>query len=314
MPPARPLSPPTLAALFDQCRNWGRWGPADQRGTLNYLTPEQTRRATALVREGVTVSCALPLATTPDPHNPFPVLHHMLGDGDLEGATGSSDWFAVQPHGRSVTHLDALCHIFYRGQMYNGVPASQVTVRGAAANGIENVRTGIVGRGVLLDLPRWQGRGWLEPGEAITVENLERAEQQARVQVGEGDLLLVRTGQQARARSGAPSPPPLPGRFPLPPLAGLEWTTLPWLHERRIALLGGDTFSDCVPSGYTGAEGLPIHLVGIVAMGLHLLDNADLEALSEACAARGRWEFLLVISPLILERGTASPVNPLAIF
>ncbi|MDW8255276.1 MAG: cyclase family protein [Chloroflexota bacterium] len=310
---ARPLSRTMLDDLVTRCSNWGRWGPDDQRGTLNFLRPEQVRRAAALVRDGITVSCALPLATRPGPQNPFPVLHHMLGDGDLENASGATDWFALAPHGSTITHLDALCHIFYQGRMYNGRSASMVTVRGAGAGAIDTVRDGIVGRGVLLDIPRQRGVQWLEPGEAITVEDLERAAAAEGVALEDGDLLLVRTGRHARARAGVPPPPP-PGPLPMLPLAGLEWTTLPWLHERKIALLGGDNYSDCVPSGFEGPQGLPIHTVGIVAMGLHLLDNADLEALAAACAERGRWEFQLIIAPLILEGGTASPVNPLAVF
>ncbi|GIW07155.1 MAG: cyclase [Dehalococcoidia bacterium] len=314
MAQARSLSQAALDDLFKRCMNWGRWGPDDQRGALNFLRPEHVRRAASLVRDGVAVSCALPLATTPGPQNPFPVLHHMLSDGDLDNASGSTDWFALAPHGPTITHLDALCHIFYKGRMFNGVPASKVTARGAGAGSIDTVRGGIVGRGVLLDIPRLRGVDWLEPGEAITVEDLERAEQAEGVTVGEGDLLLVRTGRHARVRAGAPPPPPIPGPVPMLPLAGLEWTTLPWLHERKIAILGGDNYSDCTPSGFEAPQGLPIHTVGIVAIGLHLLDNADLEALATACAERGRWEFQLVIAPLILERGTGSPVNPIAIF
>lgn len=314
MAQARPLSAAALDDLVAQCSNWGRWGPDDQRGALNFLRPEHVRRAAALVRDGVTVSCALPLATTPGPQNPFPVLHHMLGDGDLDNAAGSADWFALAPHGPTITHLDALCHIFYKGRMYNGLPASRVTVRGASAGAIDTVRGGIVGRGVLLDIPRLRGVEWLEPGEAITIDDLERAEKAEGVTVGEGDLLLIRTGRHARARAGMPPPPPIPGPVPMLPLAGLEWSTLPWLHARNIAMLGGDNYSDCTPSGFEAPQGLPIHIVGIVAMGLHLLDNADLEALAVACAERGRWEFQLIIAPLILERGTGSPVNPVAVF
>ncbi|MFN8534968.1 MAG: cyclase family protein [Dehalococcoidia bacterium] len=310
----RPLSASQLDDLFKRCQNWGRWGSDDQRGALNFLHPEHARRAAALVQDGVAVSCALPLATTPSPHNPSPVLHHMLSDGDLPDATGSSDWFALGPHGSTITHLDALCHFFYQGKMFNGYPASLVTARGAAAGSIETVRGGIVGRGVLLDIARLRGVDWLEPGEAITIEDLTAAEVAAGLEVGEGDLLLVRTGRHARTRAGAPPPDPIPSPVPQSRLAGLEWTVLPWLHERRIALLGGDNYSDCTPSGLEQPQGLPIHIVGIAAIGLHLLDNADLEALGGACAERGRWEFQLTIAPLILERGTASPVNPIALF
>ncbi|MEN8183951.1 MAG: cyclase family protein, partial [Myxococcota bacterium] len=177
---------------------------------------------------------------------------------------------------------------------------------GALELGVHELRDGIVSRGVLLDVPRLRGLDWLEPGDPIHPEELEAAERNASLRVEAGDLLLVRTGRWAYRRAhGAWDPHER--------LAGLHASCLPWLHERRVAALGSDAVSDVVPSGVEGHR-LPIHGIAIPILGLHLLDNLDLEGLGRACPEEGRWEFLLTIAPLVIERGTASPVNPIALF
>jgi kynurenine formamidase len=287
--------------------NWGKWGPQDQLGALNYITIDKRTRAASLVREGTTVSLSLSLPTAPSPDNPTPVTHLVVQSGEAAGAPYSADYFAIAPHGLATTHLDALCHVFYQGKMYNGYPASDVTSRGAKNGAIHALKDGIVGRGVLLDIPRATGKQWLELKEPIFPEDLAAAEKAQHIQVEEGDVLFVRTGRFARMRAQGPWSGMREG------LAGLHAACLPWLHERRIAALGCDGVSDVIPSGYQKGS-MPIHLVCIVAMGVHLIDNCDLEMLGEACAARSRWTFFLMVSPLVLYRGTASPVNPLAVF
>lgn len=307
--PAREMNEEELNALFDRVKNWGRWGEEDERGALNYITSETTAAAAALVSLGHTVSCALDLATQPGPGNPTPVSHYMVRGGDVEAHTSSADYFAVASHGISITHLDALCHIFNRGKMYNDRPQSMVTSSGALANSIESGRDGIISRGVLLDIPRLIGREWLEPGDAIYTEDLEAAEKAQGVTVGEGDVLLIYTGRHARAAAHPTDEVGLQTR-----LAGLHVSTLDWIHERRIALLGCDGVSDAAPSGAGGAYRIPVHSIAIPAMGLHLLDNADFTALAATCAELQRYAFMFVLAPLRLARGTASPVNPIAVF
>ena len=303
--PAKPISQSEVEALFEQVKNWGRWGPDDEKGALNFITPEKRLQAGALVKEGTTVSCSLPLATQPGPGNPVPVAHHMVRTGDA-GGDSCSDYFAIAPHGMANTHLDALCHYFYKGQMYNGYPASRITSEGASVNSIEVAQDGIVSRAVLLDIPRLKGLDRLEPGEAIYVDELEAAEMSANLKVEEGDILLVRTGRFAKPVTGG-------GWSPGSGLAGLHGTCIPWVHQRGVAALGADGVNDVIPSGLEGSSS-SFHLIAIPGIGLHLLDNCDLELLAEACASRGRWEFMLVLAPLKLIRGTASPVNPIAVF
>lgn len=298
-----PLTPSEILAFHQSLSNWGRWGERDQLGALNLIDPAKRVAAAASVRSGRIVSCARPLPTEPAADNPSPVVHLMTATASEQYG---GDYFAIASHGFATSHIDALCHIFHQGALYNGYPIERVTAHGALELGIHELRDGIVSRGVLLDVPRALGVDFLEPGTPILVDDLERAEADAGMCVEPGDVLLVRTGRWAcRAARG-----PWDSRVLL---AGLDASCLPWLHARGVAALGSDGVSDVLPSRIEGMW-LPVHTVAIVAMGLHLLDNLDLDGLAGACAAEGRWTFLLTVAPLVLTRGTASPVNPIATF
>lgn len=289
--------------------NWGRWGPEDELGTMNYITPAKRKAAAALVSEGVTVSCARQLHYDLAPDAIQPARHFMSSSGEgvnPEGHGGSSDVFLIGPHGYTITHVDALSHIFWQGKMYNGFPAKLVSTReGATRHSIEALGLGVVTRGVLLDIARLQGREWLEAGEGIFPDELEAAERAQSVRVESGDVLLVRTGWFKRRNQQGPIQA---AQHP-----GLHAACLPWLHERQVAMIACDTANDANPSGYERWS-IPVHTVGITAMGLWLMDNCNHEDLAVACANFSRWAFLLVIAPLKLKNGTGSPVNPLAIF
>lgn len=299
----QPLTRDQFLDLHRTLSNWNRWGAHDQLGALNLITPEKRVAAARLVRSGRSVSCARPLPTVPAADNQTPVVHLMTATA-TEGYGG--DYVALAPHGYSTSHIDALCHIFHDDRMYNGYPAARVTGRGALELAIDALRDGIVTRGVLLDAAGARGADALEPGEPIFVDDLERAEESAGVRASDGDVLLVHTGRwRHRAKHG--------GWKAHERLAGLDASCLPWLHARGVAALGCDGVSDVLPSRIDGVA-LPVHSVALVAMGLHLIDNLELGRLAEACAAEQRWEFLLTVAPLVLERGTASPVNPIATF
>jgi kynurenine formamidase len=300
------LSVDEVKRLYDKISNWGRWGKEDQRGALNYISPQKRASAARLVDSGEIVSLSLPLSTQSGPDNPQPVQHMMLHAGPPGYA--SLDYFAIAPHGMAFTHLDALCHVFWQGKMYNGFSEREVGRFGARRCAIDVTRDGVMSRGVLLDIPRTKKVVWLELREAIYPEDLEAAEKLGNLQVGEGDILLIRTGRhKRRAVQGAWDP----RREGLP---GLDASCLEWLYARKIAVLGCDAVSDIAPSPYGAEMGLPIHVGTLVIQGIHLIDNADFEALSAACERHQRYEFLFSMAPLILERGTASPVNPLALF
>jgi kynurenine formamidase len=301
--PRAPLSAAEVGTFHQTLSNWGRWGARDQLGALNLITPAKRTAAAALVRSGRTVSCARPLPTEASADNPNPVVHLMSGTAT---ENYGADYVALAPHGFATSHIDALCHIFNDGKLYNGYPTDSVTAHGALELGIHELHDGVVSRGVLLDVPRARGVEFLAPGEPIFVDDLERAEARCAVRVTEGDVLLLHTGRWTYRDAHGPW-------NARESLAGLDASCLPWLRERGVAALGCDGVSDVLPSRIEGMT-LPIHTVAIVAMGLHLIDNLDLRRLAAACATEGRWEFLLTIAPLVLRRGTASPVNPIALF
>jgi kynurenine formamidase len=302
-----------MERTFEAVKNWGRWGAEDERGALNLITPARRAAAARLVEDGTLVSCARELATAPSPENPNPAQHMMLVAADardsvVPGLETSMDYVGVAFHGMAVSHLDALCHVFVDGRMYNGFAAEEVKSIGAFRNNVMSAADGIVGRGVLLDIPRLRGTAWVEPGAAIEPAELEAAETKQGVRVEEGDVLLVATGRDARREARGVWDLAAEG------LAGLHPECIPWLHERGVAVLGSDGVSDPIPPNAAPGWVLPIHQCCLVAMGVHLLDNLRLDRLMTACAERSRWAFFFSAAPLRIERATGSPLNPLAVF
>lgn len=305
-----------ILSWFQSLSNWGRWGPDDERGTLNLITPEKRLQAAALIRDGIVISCARTIGYEPAADNQTPARHFMLSSGESAspvniGRTGATDAYLLQPHGASMTHLDAPAHSIVRSDpsqpwtLYNGKPGRLVTTTsGATVGSIELAGGGIVSRGVLLDIPRLKGVPWLEASDPIFPEDLEAAEAAEGVRVEPGDILFARTGFPHRRAELGPRPTS-------DGVCALQPACLPWLHERDVAVLGADTGNDVMPAQYPKI-GLPIHGVGMGAMGLWILDNPDYEELSATCARLGRWEFQVVIAPLKLANATGSPVNPLA--
>jgi kynurenine formamidase len=299
------------AELFEQSKCWGRWGADDERGALNLLTPERVQRAAGLVLTGEVVACGRELAVQPAADNPNPALHHMTLAGDMagrehRGLQASLDFVGVSFHGMAVSHIDALCHVFVAGQMYNGFPASDVRSVGARRGSIEAAFGGIVGRGVLVDIPRLRGVPWLEPAAEILPAELDEACAAQNVTIEPGDIILIATGRDFRRAEHGPWAPNDPG------LAGLHPECVPWLIERDPAVLGCDGVSDVLPAN-PHAWSMPVHQCLLVGMGVHLLDNLRLDALALACAAANRWEFLFTVAPLQIGGGTGSPANPLAV-
>jgi kynurenine formamidase len=303
------VSEDEFRALFRSVCAWGRWGADDERGALNQLTPERVVAASRLVRSGETVTLGLPLNTHPGVANPEPAVHRMtmLGNTDIGSGTLRfvKDYIGVDYHNDGHSHLDALCHVAFDGAFYNGRTSGSVTAAGSAANTVEGVKHGLVGRGVLLDVPRVRRVPWLEPGEDVFREDLEAAEGEQGVTVAPGDILLVRTGHSRRLAHQ---------RWDTQTAkAGLHPTVATFLTERDIAALGSDGNSDTAPSSTEGIA-FPMHVLALNAMGIHLLDYLQFEDLAAACEREGRWEFLFATAPLRIVGGTGSPLNPTAIF
>jgi len=294
-----------VLGLFGTLSNVGRWGPEDERGTLNHIRPEDRVAAASLVRTGQVISLGRDLSRRQSSKNPIPLVHRMLFDGAHAEVISAIDQMEIAPHGWETTHLDGTGHIFHRGMMWNGRPArDHVGFEGMTFGSVYAHRDGIVTRGVLLDIPRTRGVDYLPATEGIHVEDFDAAEQLAGTRVRTGDAIIVRGGIAAYEAVQGETAPGL--------MAGVEPDCLPWIWEREVALYGGDC-ADRGPSGYPSLP-VPLHQVGMVAMGLCILDNVEVEALARHCAATGVYEFQLIVAPLRAPGVTGVAVNPLAIF
>ena len=286
--------------------NWGRWGKDDELGALNLITPAKRKTAAQLVHEGVPVSLYHDAETQAAADNPRPFGHEMLVHAGTPNASSHSDAFTIAHHGLAHTHLDALCHYFYKDRMYNGMPRSVVTASGSGKLSVQRMKNGIFTRGVLVDIPRLKGVPYLEPGTPIYPEDLDAWEKFARVKIQPGDAVLIRTGRWARRAAKGPW-------AASDHLAGLHASCVRWLKARDIAVLGSDSASEVRPTGVEGIRG-PVHTLILVAMGVPILDNCDLEQLGEATQQRKRWEFLLTTAPMSVAGATGSALNPIAVF
>ena len=299
--------------LFERLKNWGRWGADDERGTLNYITPDKIAAAASLATSGRSVSMAIPIDKTAGPDNANPAIHYMARTHDTDAGAGdvryATDFLGMQFHGDCHTHLDALCHISYKGLLYNGIPAAKVGSTGADCLDVTAYARGIVGRGVLFDAPKYRGVRWLEPGEAVTGEEIEAIEKAQGVRLGEGDIMLLRTGQYRRRLEKGPWNVGGGGEG----RAGIDPYSLLLLHERKVAAFLPEGDGEVVP-GYVEGTDSPIHALQVTAMGMCVADSLQLEELAAACEAEGRYEFMVAVAPLRLPRGTGCPFNPIAIF
>ncbi len=281
----------------------------DPGGALDLITPARVATAAREVRAGRQVSLAAPVQTYPAPDDPEPARHRMTGAvaGAIDGSglQFARDRFDMNVHSDADSHLDALCHVIYDGTLYGGIDAASVTPRGAEQLSVALARDGIVGRGVLLDIPRLRGVPWLEPGDTVSAEELAEAEAVQGVRVGAGDLLFVRVGHRRRRDELGPWDAAVAR-------AGLHPAAVEFLAERRVAVLGSDGNNDAAPSAAEGV-GFPVHVLAIHAMGIHLLDYLRFEDLVPVCEELRRWSFLCVIAPLRLPGATGSPVNPIAV-
>lgn len=314
------MSEARLRELALQVRNWGKWGTDDEIGTLNYITADAIARAAQLVTVGKVFALGIPLqrngpqSGTRQRFNP---IHTMFRDGGdqpktpaevaaLQGYGGSDDWI-VMPL-QCVTQWDSLAHVFYEGKMYNGFDASLVSSSGAAKNSIDKTKDKIVGRGVLLDVPRYKGVKALEPGYAITVADLEGTAAAHRVEVQRGDLLLIRTGHMSRYLDQGHW-----NDFDLDDSPGVSVHTASWMHAKEIAAVASDNYAvEVRPSELPGFRS-PFHVCAIPNMGLTLGEIFYLEDLAADCADDGRYAFLLVAPPLPVTHAVGTPINPYAL-
>ena len=289
--------------LVVELSNWGRWGKDDQLGTLNLITADKRKASAKLVQLGLSVSLARQAEEVEAADNPSPFEQKML---PIVNNTWAVDQYRVDYHGYAHTHMDSLCHLFFRGKMYNGFSRDEVTATGANRLSIDNIKGGIFTRGILIYIPHLRGVKYLEPGSPIYPEELDAWENRAGLKVGPGDVVFIRTGRWARRAEKGP--------WDIEQgLAGLHGSCARWLRKRDIAMLGSDSASDVIPSQIPEVSH-PIHLLTLHAMGVHIFDNCDLEAIAKTSAKLKRWDFLLTAAPIPVTGGTGSPLNPIATF
>lgn len=298
--------------------NWGRWAN-DHIGTANYITQDHVRRAASLIRTGRVVSLAMDLGDDGPQtgHNGrFNPMHWMVASGTdytcgahnaLPNGLGYSDDVVLFPL-QGGTHWDSLAHVFHNGHAFNGHPAAEVTSRGAPWHGTEHLKATLVGRGVLLDIAALKGVSSLDDGYAITIDDLESAEREFGVEVGEADLLLVRTGKMQRAKANGWGDYAEGGNAP-----GMSMHTIPWVAERKIAAIATDTWGlEVKPAEIEGIKS-PFHTVAVAHMGLLLGEMFVLDELSRACAEAGAYEMFVSAPAVPFTRTSGGPPAPVAV-
>lgn len=292
--------------------NWGRWGADDERGTVNYITNAVRAHAATLAKTGKIFSLTLPLGengpqmSVSGRINP---VHTMTATGagqDFPGGFRYADDFVYMPL-QAATQWDGLSHVFYDGQLYNGYSADNVRPDGAWKDSIDKLADGIVSRGVLIDVPRLKGVDKLELGTEITTADLDAALDRQGVEIRSGDVLLIRTGWMHGKWHDIPSLRGAHGE------AGPGLDTIPWLHEREVAVVACDNIAVEVSPSPVPDVTLPFHCVVIRDMGMTLGEFFWLEDLAEDCEKDGVYEFLFAAPPLLVERAVGSPVNPLVV-
>ena len=311
-----------IEAAADRLKNWGKWGPEDHVGTLNYTQPADVVRAASLVRKGQVISLALNYdskgpqggKTKFPPVGRFNPVHTMLRTGtdaysgilDKRGIRSADDivLFPLQ----AGTHWDGLGHIFYENSMWNGYDCRNVSSFGAEKAGIEHAKEKNVGRGVLLDIARHQGVDWLPDGFAITNAMLDDCAKVQNVEVSRGDILLIRTGQMEE-RIAAGSWDGYPGGD----APGLSFETLDWLQAKQVASVATDTWGVEVRPNKCDDANQPWHWICIPIMGLTMGEIFKLDELSKACAADKVYDFMFVGPALPITGAVGSPINPIAI-
>lgn len=298
--------------------NWGRWGPDDQLGTLNFVTPEDVVNAASLIKRGAVFALGLSLKERIQSGlfggrwNP---IHTMLATG-TDAVAGNQDEPVGVRYGddainmpmQGSTQWDALAHIFLDDKMYNGYPASLVDSNGAAKNGIENYRDKAVGRGVLLDVARFKGVDWLEDGYGISNDDLDQTAKAQGVEIRRGDFVIVRTGQQERCLQQGEWGTYAGGDAP-----GLKFETAYWIHGQEIAAICADTWGCEVRPNETDEANQPWHWVVIPAIGIAMGEIFYLKELAADCAEDGVYEFFFSAPPLHVPGACGSPINPQAI-
>lgn len=307
-----------LKATAERLKRWGQWGADDEFGTMNFITPQMIVNAARLIKQGKIISLGLNFDRKGPQNataygNRFNPIHSMLTSGvdATTGRQGTALQYAddmVSMPLQCGTQWDALGHIFYEGKMWNGYSADLVDSQGAGKNSIDKMKDRMTGRGVLLDIPRSVGLDFLENGIVITGQDLDDAAVKENVIIGEGDILIVRTGQMERYLAEGDWKDYAGGSAP-----GLGFDTLQWLYDHKVAAICTDTWGAEVLPNQILTIYQPWHWVAIPMMGLTVGEIFYLKDIADDCAQDGVYEFFFTAPPLPITKAVGSPINPLAI-
>ena len=308
-----PLTP-ELQALARRVSNWGRWGPDDQRGTLNLITPDAVLRGRQALRAGRPFSLAIPFdgsgpqwdsKNMPERVNPELRTHtvNVTFTGHSADFTTSDDSFRMGS--QAATHLDALAHAGYDGLLWNNTPNSVVSADGAKQLGIEHVGA-VATRGLLLDVARLHGVDHFDDNYPITGDDLQAAAVAAGVVAEPGDAVLVRTGQMHYLRAGDKR------RYSMPS-PGLSTASIEWIRDHDVALVATDTITFEVYPCEDPSVFMPVHMINLRDVGLAQGQNWHLDDLASDCASDAQYDFLLVATPMPLTGAVGAPAAPTAI-
>ena len=312
-----------LTDAAEKYKNWGKWGADDEIGTLNFTEPEDIIAAALLVRKGKVISLALNFDSSGPQGakskyasmgrtNP---IHTMLRTGtdaysgvlDHRGIRAADD-MVVMPL-QCGTQWDGLGHVFYEDYMWNGYDIREVTSAGAQKCGIEKTKNKMVGRGVLLDIPRVKGLERLDDGYGITCDDLDEAAKAHNIEIHRGDYVIVRTGQmEACIKAGSWD------GYPGGDAPGFAFETLEWIKQNEIAAIASDTWGcEVRPNESVEEINQPWHWITIPIMGITMGEIFSVGELADDCADDGVNEFMFVAPAIPITGAVGSPTNPLAI-
>ena len=290
--------------IYSQVNNINKWGADDKLGTINYITSQKVLSALKIPSKGTSVSLAFNMVVDSTRINSSTYDHlskfsYKQNIAEHNGYNWIWDNYEIAYHGFTHSHIDGINHLSKNGEMYNGITDPSIL-------GVDNYKNGIISKGVLIDVPLLHNKEYVEAGYKVTLKDIFDFVNKYNVKIEKGDILLIRTGRWIEKK--------IKGDWDFPnKSAGIHYNIIPYLSEREIAVLGSDGTNDSNPP-LIKEEGSPIHMLTIVAMGMPLLDNLNLEELSKKAKEFNKWEFFISLQPLRFEGGTGSPLNALAIF
>ena len=311
-----------IMEMSEKCKNWGKWGPDDEWGTINYVGDEERKAAAALVKKGQVFALGLNFDSDGPQNGLFGgrwnPIHTMLATGTdavagkqtVPGKKYPSQYAddAVSLPLQCGTQWDSLAHVFNSDKMWNGYDATLVGANGAEKNAIHKMRNKMVGRGVLLDIARWAGVASLDDGTAIDAEDLDACAKAQGVDIKRGDFVVYRTGHMERCLESGVWGGYAGGEAP-----GVSFHTCEWMHDMEIAAICADTWGCEVIPNETDDVFQPWHWIVIPQIGITMGEIFYLKDLANDCAEDNVYEFMFVAPPLPITRGVGSPINPQAI-